>query len=257
MRHARPSRFVTGTGIAVAPIVGHPSGRVEITLQPLCRLRVALGAALAALVLGPLQAGQISGRVHSDGAPVANAVIHAHPTGEQRLARPDETGAVMDQKNREFVPHVLPVLEGTEVSFPNSDETRHHVYSFSDAKTFELRLYAGTPADPIVFEHTGVVSLGCNIHDWMLGYIFVVSTPAYDKSGEDGAARLSNLPPGEYEVRIWHPRMREGAEPAPRLVDLTANETAPLEYALDLRPPVERKRGFDAMSDEESLEDQF
>lgn len=117
----------------------------------------------------------------------------------------------MDQKNRMFVPHVLPVQTGTAVEFPNSDDVRHQVYSFSEAKKFQLPLYTGTPANPIVFDRPGVVSLGCNIHDRMSAYIVVVDTPHFAATGREGRATLS-LSPGRYAVHVWHPDLR--ADPA-------------------------------------------
>ncbi len=87
----------------------------------------------------------------------------AHPS-----PRPGQK-AIMDQRNLAFVPDVLVVQTGTAVDFPNSDQVRHQVYSFSDAKTFQLALYAGRAHAPVVFNRAGLVTLGCNIHDSMLG----------------------------------------------------------------------------------------
>ena len=99
----------------------------------------------------------------------------------------------MDQRGSQFVPHVLPVQAGTSVTFPNSDQIRHQVYSFSASKRFELPLYAGTSASPIRFDQPGIVVLGCNIHDWMIGYVVVLDTPYFGKTGErrQGAARCA------------------------------------------------------------------
>ena len=92
---------------------------------------------------------------------------------------PEKPGReIVDQINLEFVPHVKPVVVGSPVYFPNKDDVRHHVYSFSPAKRFELPLYSGTPAAPVVFDRPGIVAIGCNIHDWMLGYIYVAETPS-------------------------------------------------------------------------------
>jgi plastocyanin len=85
----------------------------------------------------------------------------------------------MAQQKKQFVPEVLVVPVGSEVRFPNHDTVRHHVYSFSPAKKFELKLYTGTPANPVLFDRPGVVVLGCNIHDQMVGWILVVDTPYY------------------------------------------------------------------------------
>jgi plastocyanin len=144
------------------------------------------------------------------GAPVEHAVVALYPEGAPAPApplarkRPAPTG-IMDQRNRQFIPHVLPVQRGTAVTFPNSDNMRHHVYSFSPAKRFELKLYSGLPPQPIVFEESGEVVLGCNIHDQMIGYIYVVDSPFFAATESRGLARVGALPAGRYQVEVWHP----------------------------------------------------
>jgi plastocyanin len=182
--------------------------------------------ALVAVRLSPAlpSAGGLAAVVKDDkGRPVADAVVSvtsSAPAAGARRAAP----AVMDQQNKEFVPHVLPVLAGTAVTFPNRDNIRHHVYSFSPAKRFELPLYIGTPAAPVVFDKPGVVVLGCNIHDWMVGYIYVLDTPYFGKTGDDGTLRLADVPPGSYEARVWHPRMRADSQTTARPITITAAE---------------------------------
>lgn len=134
----------------------------------------------------------------------------------------------MDQKNRTFIPHVLPVQTGTKVQFPNSDDIRHHVYSFSPAKPFQLPLYKGTPATPELFDRAGVVTLGCNIHDQMSAFIVIVDTPHFAKTPASGKATLSDLEPGRYTVRVWYPDMRE--EPAAQSITVKAGEPASLTF---------------------------
>ena len=102
----------------------------------------------------------------------------------------------MAQQGKQFLPGVLVVPVGTSVHFPNRDSVRHHVYSFSPAKKFELKLYTGTPANPVVFERAGVVTLGCNIHDRMVGWIVVVDTPYYAQAAEGAAqVQINGVPP--------------------------------------------------------------
>ena len=129
----------------------------------------------------------------------------------------------VDQVDKQFVPYVKAVLVGSKVRFPNSDNIRHQVYSFSAAKKFELPLYAGANAPPVVFDKPGVVVLGCNIHDWMVGYIYVSETPYFAKTEAAGTASIADLPPGEYTVRIWHPSMEHGEETTARQVTLNAD----------------------------------
>ena len=134
--------------------------------------------------------------------------------------------AIMDQKNRMFVPHVLPVQTGTSVRFPNSDDIRHQVYSFSSAKQFQIPLYKGTPANPVVFDRAGVVSLGCSIHDRMTAYVVVVDTPYFATTDRKGRGAISSVGAGKYSLRVWYPDMT--TEPAPVPLTLAASDNQEL-----------------------------
>ncbi len=206
-----------------------PMRRGRQRLFVLCLSLAALTAARAG------GAGTLQAVVVDDaGKPVADAVVYATPRGGKAPAlTPPAERLVMDQRDKEFVPYVLPVQVGTPVYFPNSDDIRHHVYSFSPAKTFELPLYKGTPANPVVFDKPGAVALGCNIHDWMVGYVYVVGTPWFARTADDGTARLANLPAGEYEVRAWHPRLRGPADATLRPVAVDTNNTARVDDSRD------------------------
>jgi plastocyanin len=168
------------------------------------------------------------------GKPIEDAVVSLVPLGAP-WALPPGTGAVMDQHDKEFVPYVLPVYIGTRVNFPNRDNIRHHVYSFSSPKKFELPLYIGTPATPVVFDKPGAVALGCNIHDWMLAYVYVLTTPHFAKTAADGKARLDGLAPGNYEARVWHPRLRGDTEKTGKPLALTSSEPAPVAFVVSLK----------------------
>jgi plastocyanin len=163
--------------------------------------------ALLLAVAFPASAATLEVLMHlADGRPVADAVVTLQgpagvPTGVPR--------ADMDQRGQRFAPHVLAVHTGTQVRFPNSDNIRHQVYSFSAAKRFELRLYEGTPTEPLLFDKPGVVVLGCNIHDWMLGYIYVTDDPRFGVSDAQGRVRLEQLPPGDYHATLWHPQLAD------------------------------------------------
>ncbi len=139
--------------------------------------------------------------VDAQAMPVEGAVLTFAGAGLVPLEQP--TGE-MAQMGRAFVPPVLVVRTGTAVNFPNRDTVRHHVYSFSPAKRFELRLYQGTPSEPVLFDKPGLVVLGCNIHDWMLGYVYITDDPRFAVSDEQGRISL-DLPPGTYQMTFWHP----------------------------------------------------
>lgn len=175
----------------------------------------------------------------AEGKPVNDAVVLAIPAKGRAVAA-KAGSATMDQIDKEFVPRVMPIRVGTSVRFPNQDNTRHQVYSFSAAKKFELPLYAGKPAAPVVFDKPGVVTLGCNIHDWMLGYIYVADTPYFGKTDAAGKTRIGNLPPGDYTLKVWHPRMIDTEESTARRVRTTdAGEVA---WTLKLKPEFRIRR---------------
>ena len=151
----------------------------------------------------------------------------------------------VEQLDREFVPYVTVVQVGTTVTFPNRDPILHHVYSFSPAKTFEIKLYSGRSPTQVLFDRPGVVTLGCNIHDWMLGYVVVVPTPHFARTGADGVARLRDLPRGAFEVHAWHPQQR--VEVAAQSLTLAAATNARAVFAFDIvprkpkyKPPLDR-----------------
>jgi plastocyanin len=171
------------------------------------------------------------------GAPIDGAVVVAEPAaGAPRPASGQK--AVMDQRDLAFVPDVLVVQTGTAVDFPNSDQVRHQVYSFSPAKPFQLALYAGRAHAPVVFDHAGLVTIGCNIHDQMLGYVYVTDSPWYGRTGADGTLRLRDLPPGEYTLRVWHALLDESGPQLSQPVRLAEGGPASANFRLTraLRP---------------------
>jgi len=144
--------------------------------------------------------------VDQTGAPVKDAVIYAVPLNG-KLPATKAAGAVIDQVKRQFVPLVSVAQTGAAVTFPNKDNIEHDVYSFSPAKRFELDLYHGIPASPVVFDKPGLVVMGCNIHDQMVAYLLVVDTPYFAKTDVTGAASIENLTAGAYKMTAWHYRI--------------------------------------------------
>jgi plastocyanin len=168
---------------------------------------------LLAALLGqaPAQAAvvklQVSG---AQGQPLADAVLMLEPQGARPAVKPLE-GIDIAQENRAFLPLVTVVTVGTKVQFPNRDSVRHHVYSFSDARKFELKLYVGKPEKPVSFDKAGVVVLGCNIHDQMVGWVVITDTPWYGKSAANGHVDLADVPAGSYILRTWHAGLPPGS----------------------------------------------
>ena len=175
--------------------------------------RVAPGVICATTSLA--QAAVVSVTVTDDaGQPLADAVVMLEPAAGKLPVKPMAQVDVAQAK-RQFEPRLTVVTVGTAVNFPNFDTVRHHVYSFSPIKTFELKLYTGVPSAPIVFDKPGAAVLGCNIHDRMAAWVVVVDTPHHARTGANGVARLDGVSAGSYRLRTWHAGVPAGKEPAP------------------------------------------
>ena len=153
----------------------------------------------------------------ASGKAVVNAVVYS--TNDLPVNSYTPRTMVMDQQQKQFVPHVLTVPKGTLVDFPNTDSVNHYVYSFSDPKTFQFKLFKGDlAAHQMVFDKVGLVTLGCNIHDFMLGYILVTPNQFAGVTDAQGRVNLS-VPSGElHHLSVWHERSAETLK-----VDVTAS----------------------------------
>jgi plastocyanin len=190
----------------------------------------------------PLHAAELIATVRSaQGAPAADAVVVAVPVDGAARPAPKPLRTEVQQIDFEFVPRVKAIRVGTAVDFPNKDKAGHHVYSFSAPKRFEIPLYTGTPA-PVVFDRPGVVVLGCNLRDWMIGYLYVADSPWFAQTGADGVARIANLPAGSYRLQVWHPLLEGGEEATRRQVTLGASESSQQAWQLALRPEIKIPR---------------
>lgn len=197
-------------------------------------VRARLFALITVLIPGLAPAASIEFRVtDASGAPLQDVAVYATP--RQSLPPRPRREAVIEQVRRQFAPLVSVIQAGTAVNFPNRDDVRHHVYSFSPAKTFEIKLYVGTPAKPVVFDKPGEVVLGCNIHDQMRGFVFVVDTPFVAKTDAAGIAVVDDLPAGEFDIGIWH-YAQSAAAPLRRVRISDAATKLPAGFTLQLRP---------------------
>jgi plastocyanin len=207
----------------------------------------ALGLVISCAALAHSAELRVTVKDHK-GKNIEDAVILAVPADPRNAQHSRPPQDAVDQVDKQFVPYVKPVFVGSTVRFPNSDNIRHQVYSFSPAKKFELPLYAGTNATPVIFDRPGVVVLGCNIHDWMIGYIYVSETPFFAKTGPLGTASISDLPPGEYSVRIWHPSMDRAEETTSRQIAVAAEPVVSAEWQIGLKPTIRVPRVSGAAS---------
>ena len=163
------------------------------------------------------------------GAPIENVVVYAEP---EIKVPPSEATAMIEQRGRQFNPLVTVVQTGTDIKFPNFDSVRHQVYSFSPAKTFELKLYSGVPSSPVKFDKAGTVVLGCNIHDFMLAFIQVVDTPYFAKTNKLGKATLHDLPNGNYTLKAWHYALAKEKDIYEKAMVVKGSQTATINLTL-------------------------
>lgn len=171
-------------------------------------------------LLAPVEAAEltvVARNVH--GTPLANAVVTlasgiTHPAAQ--------SGVVIDQQGKQFQPWVAAIEKGGTVTFSNHDDITHHIYSFSPARRFSFRLQSGEKAEPLVFDEPGIVVLGCNIHDWMVGYVHVGDGNYSMVTDMNGIARFADIPAGQWHVSLWHPGLVTGALPPVDPIDLTA-----------------------------------
>ena len=202
------------------------------------RLRECLWGLLAWAAGGWAMAAQLSVEVSDrHGQPVADAVVSLLRRDGGAPRAPAPATHAIDQKELTFLPYVEVFRPGDAVVFRNSDRTRHHVYSFSPASTFEFVVAPGKATPPLALERAGVVAVGCNIHDGMISYLYVTDAPWSAKTDARGHVSFAGLPAGAYDVRVWHPRLPPAR---PDLVQagvaLSGDEAKQVPFTLALRP---------------------
>lgn len=207
-------------------------------------------AALFSFLAPSLEAAELTVRItNTQGAPVADAVVTIvpKPGSAAPAMRPAATTRIIDQKNEAFIPYVEIFRPGDSVVFHNSDHTRHHVYSFAPARQFEFVLTARESSAPLQLDRTGVVAVGCNIHDQMITHLYISDAPWIARSAATGRVLMEALLPGDFVVHVWHPQLRPGlADPEQPLRIRTSSDSQELAFSLSLLPdprtPGDRER---------------
>jgi plastocyanin len=166
------------------------------------------------------------------GEPVLEAAVSLIPLDQAPPPVAADARVEIAQEGQEFSAFLTVVQTGTKVIFPNRDTVQHHVYSLSKPRRFELPLYNPGQAESVVFELAGQVTVGCNIHDWMISHLVVVPTAWFAKSDDAGTARIT-APAGRYRLEVWHPRM---TKPETREITLTDGGNAQESLSLTLKP---------------------
>lgn len=190
---------------------------------------------------------------------VALAAVDITVTDQQGKALEDAVVELLDPANKEFsqkkaevkqqdltfIPFVSAYQSGTAVDFPNMDKTRHHVYSFSPAKVFELKLYANKPEAPVLFDQAGIIALGCNIHDYMQAYIYIGDSPFLQVTDNKGQVSFTDIPDGSYQLKVWHPW--QNADWMVQQVQIKQGQVMKYQLAITAQEkPKKPKKGFGA-----------
>jgi plastocyanin len=196
-------------------------------------LLLLLASAGIATPVRALETVKVIVRTTLDGKPVADAVVSAVPLDHALPPAAPGAQIQIEQKDQEFRPYVTAVQVGATVNFPNRDSVQHHIYSLSKPKRFEIPLYKSGTSESVVFDQPGIITLGCNIHDWMLAYVVVLPTPFFAQTDATGAAALPPLPPGRYRLEIWHPR---ATAPLVQEIVSAPDQAATLEFSVALKP---------------------
>jgi len=202
------------------------------------------GVCLALLASPATQASTLGVRVvGADGRPAKDVVVTLRLTGKTGpAARAQQDSAQVVQRNTQFQPFISVVPVGTNVSFPNQDPFKHHVYSFSPAKRFELKLFAKDQARSVLFDRPGVIAIGCNIHDNMVAYIYVTDTLWTGRTDANGQVSFGDVPAQAVELSVWHPNLAAPANVVTKQISLGAAnrvETVPVKF----RPAALRNTG--------------
>jgi len=193
-------------------------------------LALAAGLALSA----PLVAAPLTVRVvDASGKPVRDAVVSLYPSSGARAPRAGGR-YVVSQQNLQFHPFLSIVPVGADVAFPNLDNTKHHVYSFSPAKRFELKLFAKDQSRSVHLDNPGVVALGCNIHDQMSAFIFVADSAWTARTNGQGMVSFSDAPNAPGRLSVWHPYLRA---PGGTVEQRIAAGQRSANFSVRLRPP--------------------
>src|SRR5579871_3902579 len=193
---------------------------------------------------GPAAATSLAVRiVDQEGKPVANAVVMLAPEG--KTAPPAttrlEATKTVDQRDETFIPLVTILPRTGHVVFANNDRTKHQVYSFSPIRQFEITLAQGERSVPLAFDNTGVATLGCNIHDHMIAFVFVTDSPWTSQTGADGRVVIDDVPAGGYTVQVWHPQLPPGTA-APASNVMISGESMQFSTILKILPPPPKMR---------------
>jgi plastocyanin len=210
-------------------------------MRPPIRLWSLLLFALSSAASASTFSVQVTG---TNGKPVGDAVVTLHAIGRPTPSAPIGNRYTVAQKDLRFRPFVLIVPVNSDVSFPNLDAVRHHVYSFSAAKRFELKLYARDQTRSVHLDRAGIIPLGCNIHDSMSAFLFVTDSVWTARTDRGGRAAIGSLPAGKYMMTSWHPYLRAPANQVSKPITIGTSDHGESVTVTLRSPPMHDMSGY-------------
>lgn len=161
--------------------------------------------------------------VDKDNKPLENVVVYVTPkSGVEGLPKNHEQ-LIVGQKDKKFSPYVTVMQKGQKITFSNQDDITHHIYSVSGNNRFDFKLKAGAEVVTDDMSSTEEIAMGCNIHDWMSGYVLVVDTPYYGVSNDNGVVSLTVSQLEQYTITAWHPQLDMSSNKFEQFYDLKTN----------------------------------
>ncbi len=162
------------------------------------------------LLCAQAQAAQVTVKVSADNSqPLADMVVYLTPVAGIENLPVNQAQVVVGQQEKKFSPYVTVVQKGQQITFENADDITHHIYSVSGKNSFDFKIQAGQSLQSSPMASAEEVAMGCNIHDWMSGYLLVVDTPYFAKTDINGQAAVDINNAGEYVLSVWHPQLDE------------------------------------------------
>jgi len=155
--------------------------------------------------------------IYLEGQNLKRESLHAHTHGQ------------IDQRNAEFIPHVLPVIRGTIVDFINRDNVYHNVFSLSPAKKFNIGRRPTGQAVPVVMDKPGIVEVFCDIHSNMAAYIVVLDNDYFAQPDKQGNYSIDHIPSGTYTLKVWHERLSTGEQ----TITISPNSTTTINFVME------------------------
>ena len=188
--------------------------------------------------------------IASSSSPLASLVVYLTPTQPISIQK-NHDNLIISQKNKKFVPYIEVVQKGNKISFHNNDDITHHIYSVSGNNRFDFKIQGKQIKNSPNLDSLGEVAMGCNIHDWMSGYVLVVDTPFFTKTNTHGTAIFNNIPSGKYQLTIWHPQLDAPHNKVSQTITITGNQQLQLKLSNTFLaiPSQESEDDFDFLED--------